>query len=268
MMFARGSKIASSLVSRTPTTSRLRSLSTVEKTKENTLYQYAICPFCNIVKATLDYSQTPYNAIEVNPLNKKELKWSEEYKKVPIASLEGDVIYGSAEIVEGLLTKHNDKELWPPSKQTEKWTKYAMDDLAPLLYPNLCNTLPNSYNAFGYVHGVDTFSTAEKYSIQYIGSLAMYFAASKIKKKRGIDDVEEALRGALVELEEHLKRGSPFLNSASKTEPDLGDLFVFGVLRGLEGLPVHDKVMVEFDSISNWYQSMDSIVKEQKMGTA
>jgi hypothetical protein len=96
----------------------------------------------------------------------------------------------------------------------------------------------------------------------------MYFAASKIKKKRGIDNVEESLREALVELEDHLKGGSPFLNSASTTEPDLGDLFVFGVLKGLEGLPVHDKVMGEFGSISNWYQSMDSIVNEQKMGTA
>ncbi|KAL3936711.1 MAG: hypothetical protein SGBAC_008030 [Bacillariaceae sp.] len=265
-MFARSHKVAS-LARRTVTTIRLRFLSTVD-TKENTLYQYAICPFCNIVKATLDYSQTPYNAIEVNPLNKKELKWSEDYKKVPIASIQGDVIYGSAEIVEDLLTKHNDKELWPPSEETEKWIKYAMDELAPLLYPNLCNTLLNSYKAFGYVHGVDTFSTGEKYMIQSVGSIAMYFAASKIKKKRGIDDVEEALSGTLAGLDATLKRGSPFLNSASTTEPDLGDLFVFGVLRGLEGLPVHDKVLTEFESISRWYQSMDTIVKEQKMGKA
>lgn len=217
----------------------------------------------------MDFSQTPYHAIEVNPLNKKELKWSKDYKKVPIASLEGDVIHGSVEIVESLLSMHKiDKTLWPPSKETEKWTKYALDDLAPLLYPNLCNTLSNSYQAFGYVHGVDTFSMIEKYSIQSIGSLAMYFAASKIKKKRGIDDVEEALREALVCLEETLEGGSPFLNPASTAEPDLGDLFVFGVLRGLEGLPVHDKIMTEFESISRWYQSMDAIVKEQRMGIA
>jgi microsomal prostaglandin-E synthase 2 len=39
------------------------------------LYQYAICPFCNRVKALLDYMDIPYTAVEVNPLTKGEIKW-------------------------------------------------------------------------------------------------------------------------------------------------------------------------------------------------
>ena len=39
------------------------------------LYQYAICPFCNKVKALLDYSGLPYDVVEVNPLTKAEIKW-------------------------------------------------------------------------------------------------------------------------------------------------------------------------------------------------
>ena len=39
------------------------------------LYQYAICPFCNKAKALLDYARVPYQSIEVNPLNKAEIKW-------------------------------------------------------------------------------------------------------------------------------------------------------------------------------------------------
>lgn len=39
------------------------------------LYQYAICPFCNKTKAVLDYAQVPYEAVEVNPLTKAEIKW-------------------------------------------------------------------------------------------------------------------------------------------------------------------------------------------------
>jgi Glutaredoxin len=39
------------------------------------LYQYAICPFCNKVKAFLDYAGIAYQAIEVNPLTKFEIKW-------------------------------------------------------------------------------------------------------------------------------------------------------------------------------------------------
>ena len=39
------------------------------------LYQYAICPFCNRVKAFFNYCGVKYDAIEVNPLTKKEIKW-------------------------------------------------------------------------------------------------------------------------------------------------------------------------------------------------
>lgn len=147
---------------------------------EVTLYQYAICPFCNIVKSVLHYSKTPYQAVEVNPLTKAEIKWSEDYKKVPIATLGDKPFFGSDNIVEGLLAKdgNNNTQL-----VASKWTKYASDDLAPLLYPNLCSTISKSYKAFDYVHQVNSFSTVQRYSIQSIGSLAMYFAASKIKSK-------------------------------------------------------------------------------------
>jgi hypothetical protein len=85
--------------------------------KEVILYQYDVCPFCCKVKAVLDYyrvrflpqllitlqstialrnaaifrcadhaccAQIPYRCVEVGPLMKTELKWS-EYKKVPLA---------------------------------------------------------------------------------------------------------------------------------------------------------------------------------------
>merc|ERR1712183_1183083 len=55
------------------------SFSTSEKGKESpppssspsiSLYQYAICPFCNKAKALLGYANLKYDAIEVNPLTK------------------------------------------------------------------------------------------------------------------------------------------------------------------------------------------------------
>ena len=49
-----------------------------------TLYQYAICPFCNINKTLLSYTDTSYTIQEVNPLTKTEIKFSKDgYKKVP-----------------------------------------------------------------------------------------------------------------------------------------------------------------------------------------
>lgn len=168
-----------------------------------TLYQYAICPFCHKAKAFLSYANiSQFEAIEVNPLTKAELKpWSGDYRKVPIAKIDGKQVNGSDEIVDALLDhpyvieslkqKWNDKDGKNNSSNKimdmelfrgeSKWTDFAQKDLAALLYPNICSTLMDSYNAFNYVHNVKHFSFLQKISIQSIGSLAMYFAASKIK---------------------------------------------------------------------------------------
>ncbi|RWS11411.1 prostaglandin E synthase 2-like protein, partial [Dinothrombium tinctorium] len=48
-----------------------------------TLFQYQTCPFCCKVRAFLDYYGIPYNVIEVNPVFRQQLKFS-NYRKVPI----------------------------------------------------------------------------------------------------------------------------------------------------------------------------------------
>ena len=84
--------------------STLKGLKRLSDAKEVVLYQYATCPFCNKVrrewlrhvawwsrdaplqlKAFLDYHKIPYKVVEVNPLTKKELKWS-TYGKVSAAA--------------------------------------------------------------------------------------------------------------------------------------------------------------------------------------
>ena len=45
--------------------------------------------------------QIPYRTVEVSPLYKKELKWS-EHKKVPVAVLDGDVVQDSSVIISRL----------------------------------------------------------------------------------------------------------------------------------------------------------------------
>jgi hypothetical protein len=112
-------------------------------------------------------------------------------------------INGSDEIIDGLLKQSaitaKLEERWDDgimnmadfatSESATKWMKYANDDLASLLYPNICRTLSDSYGAFGYVNTVDTFSPLQRVTIRGLGSLAMYFAASKIKSKYSGCDV-------------------------------------------------------------------------------
>jgi hypothetical protein len=123
---------------------------------------------------------------------------SKDYRKVPIATIDDTPFNGSDEIMSGLLKQpaitakleerwnkdgHMNMADFATSESATRWIKYANDDLASLLYPNICRTLSDSYGAFGYVNTVDTFSPLQRVTIRGLGSLAMYFAASKIKSK-------------------------------------------------------------------------------------
>merc|ERR1740138_1312095 len=69
------------------------------------LFQYAICPFCNKTKAALDFLRVPYATVEVDPLTRSQIKFSKDYKKVPIAVFgDGEVVGGSTEIVDRALS--------------------------------------------------------------------------------------------------------------------------------------------------------------------
>lgn len=48
-----------------------------------TLYQYQVCPFCCKVRSFLDFYGVKYDIVEVDPVMRRELKFS-EYRKVPI----------------------------------------------------------------------------------------------------------------------------------------------------------------------------------------
>lgn len=163
-----------------------------------TLYQYHICPFCHKAKALMGYAGLrPNQVIEVNPLTKAELNgMPKDYRKVPIAVIDGHQVNGSGEIIKALLendavkdsilSKSSSLDTWEAftsASSSHDWDQFANQDLGSILYPNICSSLGDSYTAFGYVNGVESFSTVQKYSIQAIGSLAMYFAASRIKGK-------------------------------------------------------------------------------------
>lgn len=257
------------------------------------LYQYKICPFSNIAKVFLRYQRIPFQSVEVNPLTKAELGFSEKYRKVPIVTiLDSASTTPAAEAVQQLngteellshdhrLSNQNDlieDDDFASSDSSVRWQDFARTKLAPLLYPNICRTLGDSFRAFDYVHAdSNSFSAVQRYSIQCVGSIAMYFASLKIKEKYEIDDVQVALEETLNELESELSNGgSRFLRPASSASPgpDLGDLTVFAVLKGLEGLPLWNRIFgiddtqTRFPNMREWYASVDEAVENRSLQT-
>jgi glutaredoxin len=176
------------------------------------LYQYAICPFCNSVKALLSYANAPYQATEVNPLTKSEIQaFKKDYSKVPIvtissgsgspggstSSLETTPLFGSDVILQALLkqpfVQQSLQERWQKGTAANSTSPMTLEDfgsesaqtqwrdfrdkLALVLYPNMCRTWSDSYEAFNYVHHLPTETTINKFGvvqamlIQNLGSL-------------------------------------------------------------------------------------------------
>eukprot|EP00566_Odontella_aurita_P016147 CAMPEP_0113534094 /NCGR_PEP_ID=MMETSP0015_2-20120614/4973_1 /TAXON_ID=2838 /ORGANISM="Odontella" /LENGTH=288 /DNA_ID=CAMNT_0000433227 /DNA_START=126 /DNA_END=992 /DNA_ORIENTATION=- /assembly_acc=CAM_ASM_000160 len=283
MSIARAGNICTNSVFRNGHVSRGLSMATAHA-PSITLFQYNICPFCHKTKALLEYAGVQYSTVEVNPLTKQELKsLSGNYKKVPIAKIDGEIVNGSDKIIDMVLNQPTiskalaarwnedgsenqcmSMEEFRSSESAIFWKEYASDELAALLYPNICRSLSDSYQAFGYVRDVDSFSPLQKVAIRGLGSLAMYFAASKVKSKRGIIDERKALEQCLTEWEEKGLKNGFNLFSSGKSAPNIGDVSMFGTLQSIDGLQAHSEVISNrVGATKEWYDRMNYLISRE-----
>ncbi|XP_057516102.1 uncharacterized protein LOC130797514 [Amaranthus tricolor] len=227
--------------------------------KDVVLYQYEACPFCNKVKAFLDYYNIPYKVVEVNPISKKEIKWS-EYKKVPILTVEGELMVNSSDIIDTLYKRMHSEGSTHSSVNTEeekKWLGWVDNHLVHVLSPNIYRSAGEALESFDYIANHGNFGFMERIMAKYAGATAMYFVSKKLKKKYNITDERESLYQAAETWVDALK-DRPFLGGS---KPNLADLAVFGVLRPIRNLQ-SGRDMVEHTRIGEWYSRMEKMVGE------
>ncbi|KAH1065820.1 hypothetical protein J1N35_030807 [Gossypium stocksii] len=224
--------------------------------KEVVLYQYEACPFCNKVKAFLDYYNIPYKIVEVNPISKKEIKWS-DYKKVPILKVDGEQMVDSSDIIDKLFHRINPDSSIPDGEE-KKWREWVDNHLVHVLSPNIYRSTSEALESFDYITTHGNFSFTERLVAKYAGAAAMYFVSKKLKKKHNITDERAALYEAAETWVDALN-GRHYLAGGSK--PNLADLAVFGVLRPIRYL-TSGKDMVEHTRIGEWYGRMENAVGE------
>nr|GEZ77816.1 prostaglandin E synthase 2 [Tanacetum cinerariifolium] len=106
------------------------------------------------------------------------------------------------------------------------------------------------------------FSFTERLVAKYGGAAAMYFVSKKLKKRHNITDERKALYEAAETWVDALK-GRQYLGGS---EPNLGDLAVFGVLRPIRYL-TSGKDVVENTHIGEWFTRMESQMKPQREAT-
>jgi len=209
---------------------------------------------------------------------------SKDYRKVPIAIYNTTVWKGSDVILQELLADLDVQTLLQDEKKVnldqfdgesaQFWTNHAVDKVAVMLYPNMCRTLGESRQAFGYVD--QHFTPFQRFAVRHVGSVAMYMAGRRVLsmyemiglcrnlirlyiEKHNITDASAALQESLDAVQEDLKQGKTFLSG--QDQPHLGDLNVFGVLRSLQGLPIHDEIMTANPRLEEWYNQVDETVE-------
>lgn len=232
------------------------------------LYQYAICPFCNKTKAALDYLKVPYGTVEVDPLTRSQIKFSNDYKKVPIAVFSGDdaIVGGSTEIVDRVLDgKEAPADVDSShfcSEEARKWNKWCDEKFAVTVYPNITRSVAECWQALGYLQSCPEFSTVRAVATRAVGALGMAAAHGKIKKKYGMDNERDALFSAVEAWAKEV--GSKPFRGGEK--PDLADLAVFGCIRGISALPLHQE-LVDHKEFGPWYARVAKILEVQAGST-
>merc|ERR1712187_462398 len=132
--------------------------------------------------------------------------------------------------------------------ETAKWMEWVDKELAVLLFPNITRSFSESFQAFGYISEVPTFSAASKASNRAVGALAMWLANGKLKKKYKITDERKQLLDTVKMWTDAVGQG-PFLQGDSVSLPDI---VVYGVLSSFQGLTTHGELMSASPELERW----------------
>ena len=222
------------------------------------LYQYNVCPFCWKVKALLGYKKIPYEPVEVHPLNKKEIKFSKEYRKVPIfVDAAGNQINDSTPIMKYIDEKYGSPvfaKSGAERENEEKWLKWADATLVRALPPLIYRNLGDSLKAFDYITQQEKFNWFQQRTIKYSGAMVMTMVAKKSAKEQGIADPESHLKKCLVDWAAALGK-EEYLGGK---QPNGADLAVFGILKSIEELPAFRWIQ-ENAKVWDWYRRVDQV---------
>ena len=238
------------------------------------MYQYEVCPFCNKARAFLDLYGVPYKAVEVDPLNKTEIKWSKDYKKVPIVTVGDEQYNDSTHIITQLAERlPTPKTMAPRSKglfgapqsffdEEERWRQWVDKWLVHVITINIYRTLGESYQAFEYITKAGNFPFYTREAARHTGALFMYGLTGRIKKRHNIEAEPRAALYACGQEWKGALAGRAF--HGGNAGPDLADVSVFGVLRAIKGMDAHTDLMREVPEVSAWFDRMEQLAPSRR----
>ena len=228
------------------------------------LYQFELCPYCNKAKAGLELRGISYEAVEVNPMNKKEIAHVDPdengRKKVPILGLgethirESSVILRTLDGIEApgpKLQRLENEEQTQRIDAIEKW----LDDHFMLVLPSvLYGSWGQAFKAAKLTAAKSNFGPFDKFTVNYFGSAVMKLVAKKTFKRlgEGPDPMTRFAEG-LGTIEAWLEDDYLVGNEVS-----LADAAIFGALKCIEPFPAFEVAMAR-PKIKAWYARVDAL---------
>lgn len=223
-----------------------------------TLYQFESCPFCWKVKSVLHYHGIPYRAVEVNPMNQKELE-PLGMKKVPVL-VDGDkVMAESSDIIDHLAAQYVTQAGGETGAgDVPQWRGWVDDTLVHYLPPIIHGSFVTSWRTFGEVLKPSGYGFAKRQFVRMAGAVVMSRVAQKKARSRGIDDPAAGLRSAVDHWVSSGLADRPFHGGDA---PDLADLAVFGVFRSTDGLAAVEMARSHNPDFADWYDRIKPLTQ-------
>jgi microsomal prostaglandin-E synthase 2 len=186
-------------------------LADFKQNQDIVLYQYETCPFCNKVRAFLDYSQIKYRVVEVNPLTKAEKRVTPQLaaiKEVPVLTINGHILTDSTPIIRNVNEIMNRYRSAQDQHHITPEEEAALDFVDKrvliLTAPNIYRTFDESLRSFDYIAQNSQLAQntgAVKLAVtKYVGAVMMYLITEKkLKKKYNIADPRQSMYTAIQE---------------------------------------------------------------------
>ena len=226
------------------------------------LYQFELCPFCHKVRAGMDLRGIAYEQVEVNPMNKREIKHvaldQNGKKKVPIIEFGGEIYRESSDILRWLdRLEGSDVQL----TRADPAASARIDEIETWIDEHFMRVLPTVlYGSWGQAMKAarltaqsSNFSKMDNLKVSIFGSIVMRIIASRTLKKIGNGLSAPVLFNAGLDHIEGLL-SNPFLID---DRPSLADAALHGAFLCVKDFPAFEDAMAR-PSIKEWFDRIEA----------
>ncbi len=228
-----------------------------------TLYQFALCPFCNKVRAGLQLKGVPFEEVEVSPRSKVELPSLPEGapRKVPVLEVGSAVLWDSTQILSQLDEVFPDTLRFTPADEAmrlradtmEQWVDdQFIESLPPVLY----GTWREATKASKVIAKHSRFGAGEGLAVKFGGPLIMHAVAKRILKRNGRTDAHAWVRENLDYFEQELGERD-FVCGDALT---VADVAMHGALTCISPFPIFENVRSR-PRLHAWFERVEAMKK-------